>query len=358
MEIDGLVLADHGIDPAFEVAVLNAVASYLLNANSVDSVELRAIGMAAEGVAGALYSLCLSARLLHLGAQWDGWKKDWFARPTTRDIEAANKPWFKLNMQDHVGGRWFAPDSGLWRRHLVPLRPLPSDTDIDAVQAGSVRSSPIPPDRFYANPPSRAMQDLNDGLFERSATFWNNFKGRRIYLLLSQRGAGKGHVFSSMASPQGLPRFLAASWGEKLDPGQTPVSIYEGAAFYGLSLSHEVASVFDRLAGFLRDHWGKVFREPTAQDDKVRYAAIAHELDREFDNLKNDRMGRLRQALHAYRRARVELPAAERRLLIVIGNPSTLYDSDGRAKNTGLHRLFDALFAKELEVVPIDLVLL
>jgi hypothetical protein len=359
IEIDGLVLEHHAVSLSFELGVLEAVAACVLAApTDPDPGPLTAIGMAAEGVVGALYSVCLSARLEHLGQQWDEWKHDWFDRPTPRDIQAANKALFKFTRARSEGGRWFVRGSGVWRRHLVPLSPLPSDAVIQKLIGRSVTVPRFPPDRFYANPPSRAMQDLNDGLHQRGAPFWNNFKGRRIYLLLSQRGAGKGHVLSSMASPQGLPRFLAASWGEALDPGRRPNATYAGAAFYGLSLSHEVASVFDRLAGFLHDHWSKVFEVPRDPEKAKTHREIAEELTSEFKNLVNNRMGRLRQALHAYRRAREKLPATGRRVLVAIGNPSTLYDSDGRAKNTGLHRLFDSLFDAELEAVPIDLVLL
>jgi hypothetical protein len=357
-----------GLDLAFELNVLSKAVLYLrqvlrrpeLNLEKEDDA-FAAIGIAAEGVINSLYSTCLSARLLQLGKQWDEWKSDWFKFPEPRDISEANPALFTLrepNLEIKLDDErhWFTPGAELFRRHLVWLPQPPKPTDIDIALKTGESAEHVWPDRFHANPPSRAMHDLYDGLREQGSGFWSAFTGRRTFLLLARRGAGKGHVFSSLASREGLPRFLAASWGKTAVMDRAGIA-YAGAAFYSLSFSHEVATIFDRLSSFLFDQWKRVFEPDYSATDEPLRQKIQEELDRQWVKLVNDRRGRLRHVLHAYQRAAIELPSPKRRVLVALGNPSTLYDGDGTPKNTGLHRLFDTLLQAEFAAAPIDFVL-
>ncbi len=210
--------------------------------------------------------------------------------------------------------------------------------------------------------------------------FWREYLGRRVFLLLGRAGVGKGHVFTSLAGREGLPRFIAASWGLSFGEGisrsiaweqdyayqqrRFPFAhdgghpLYVGAAFYNLSFSHEVASVFDRLTRFLERSWPKVFPPNGKSSPDDLQTRLASRLEQGKSDLKNDRRARLTNVLRLFGDAARLLGSGGMRILVGISNPSILYDPDGLPKNTGLGRLFDTLMSSAHDSVPIDVILL
>ena len=307
---------------------------------------------------------------------WSEWKHRWFFDPKAREI--GTEPLQKYNRTDtHGGGNppaakggqpatalqegnnptgdhaaWLGSDMPFLERHVV----LPDPRG----QPGSNAN------RFVGPSPSHGLTTLQNALRQYGRAAWAPYTGRRIFLLLTPPGAGKGHVFTSLSTSDGLNQFAAASWGCQIS--DQPISVYEGALFQNLGFSHEVSSTFDRIGRFLDDRWDKVF-QPTGLKRKAlgEYKKIREQRNNAQTRLGNDRRAYIREILELYQRTS-EIPglaAGNRRLIIATNNIGALYDRSegpnargGTPKNIGLHRMLHLFFAEFCQDIPVDFVFL
>ena len=356
---------------AFEIDVLNAcieIVDGFCKCPTVgvtrwipDAAQCRAIEIAVEGVKSALITACLCARLQRLQEQWSEWKSDWFKVPEPRPtswVERRKRP--EESQEEWLVGNERMP---IVYRHMVSVpgeRPDKPENRIHRFHQVRER----PPRR--AGPlPSNGLEELQRGLRQSGRAVWQGWKGRRIFLLLARPGVGKGHAFTALTSRLGLERFVESSWGYDIDaPSPSKPARYVAALCINLGFSHEVASVFDRLAWFLETYWAWVYPSGTDWDPhSEEWKGLRAEHTEIAKYLEKDRHGRLLALLDLYRRSQALLPngndsGAHYRLIISISNISALYDPSGDPKNAGLGRMFDWLIGEQARHIPVDLVLL
>ena len=362
---------------AFEIGVLNAcieiVDGVCTSATTgappwtPNAAQCRAIEVAVEGVKSALITACLCARLQRLQQQWCAWKTDRFKVPEPRPPS-----WMVTTTSSAAGQEhWLVghDEMPIVYRHVVSV---PLERAVEPQQrVHRFHQRPQQPSRPAKPLPSHGIEQFQRGLRQSGPAVWQGWKGRRIFLLLARPGVGKGHAFAALTSRPGLARFVAASWGYDADkPCPTKPASYVAALCVNLGFSHEVASVFDRLAWFLETYWARVYPlrpgwDPNAADWNTlhaEHAQIVKHLGTERHD-RHDRHGRLLALLDLYRRSQALLPdgshpGAHFRLIVSISNISALYDPSGDPKNAGLGRMFDWFIGEQARHIPVDLVLL
>ncbi len=157
-------------------------------------------------------------------------------------------------------------------------------------------------------------------------------------LVVTRRGAGKGNFFSTLqdAGEKGfLDELLSAIAGDDHPK-------WQGVAFFNLSFTHEVMSVFDRVSEFLHDRLVALLR-----DDDLR------PLKAGWGSLENDRLGRLNFILSAW----AQRPSGSQRVLIAINTFEILFDEQGSPKNGETKQIFNALVRRGVAAAPIDFLL-
>ncbi len=186
---------NNGMSVRVEVALINSalrflstIENQLLNMNADQADELRAHRPAAlayraalNGAADAMLTTFTCARLLRTRWDWDEWRTEWFKIPRARSTEPSYRP-----------KRWTeGEESGL----LVP------GYEIIDTHALDLRDEPEKNPkfgRFYGEAPSQAAELLMMALATEPAGQLLERQGRRIILVVTHRGAGKGHFFASI----------------------------------------------------------------------------------------------------------------------------------------------------------------
>jgi hypothetical protein len=137
-------------------------------------------------------------------------------------------------------------------------------------------------------------------------------KGRRIFLVVGERGAGKGHFFALLQRDELLDDFFKRC-------GQTSRD-YGTILFCNLTYSAEIASVWDGIIDSILILVGKRPREAIrlARCDKLAYA---------LKLLKEQKSGR--------------------RVLIALNSTDILFDADGFPKTAQIRRIFETLISDE-----------
>jgi hypothetical protein len=175
------------------------------------------------------------------------------------------------------------------------------------------------------------------------------YQGRRLFLLITPRGTGKGHLFDSLNDDDSLRNVALATWGRRAEPEGARVPAmpcYAGAALLSLSFSNEIVSVFDRLAAFLADCFPRVADREIARQ-------------REWEELQKNRIGCLRFAMNEYTKFKNDPENVRRgtnRLLVVINGINKMFDRNGIAKNTQFFHLFESVVQEAYAAAPIDFV--
>jgi hypothetical protein len=226
-------------------------------------------------------------------------------------------------------------------------------------------------DRFFAGAPSPAFPLLQASLQSKHTFLVGEKKsakeierlaltpkslGNRILFLLGHRGSGRGQMFNAMQSPRRFAQLCA--WMGLIDHSPDGDSwlgatrdIHRG--FFNLGLSHEVISVFDRLAYLLC----KVLVSETRRLEPENVATV----EKRIHAARANRIRRLRFVLEELQE--LEQRAAKkgkhvRRTLIVVDHLSVLFTQNGRPKNAQARRIYEALIDPQYAQVPVDYVFL
>ncbi|NGM37991.1 MULTISPECIES: SIR2 family protein [Methylobacterium] len=302
---------------------------------------------ALDGLPDALIGLSLCAKLLSIEAGWVRWKRDWHALPIPR---LTGGPFQELLLRGKN-----VPFCG---RHPLAL-PVLASPDPGA-PAGSLPGNHG--DRFFAGAPSqmfgsflsalRYARDQPDSALKRP---WANQRpevfthdkthnkaGRRIFILLAKRGAGRGDFFENLRSSEQVERFIEVSW-----PKDKNLPPYAAVVALNLRFSAEFTSAFDRLANILVYSAPEVFGE--LKDSPATRAIVAAGRD-----LEKNRLGKLTRLFELYSEHHVH---ARARILIAINAVEVLFNSDGQPKTGQASRLVEAVLSKRADHAPIDLML-
>ncbi len=274
-------------------------------------------------------------------------------------------------------------------RQVVILRDLEAErkADIDASKPSTAESDDVAPavvapvddegvvlatpsltrrfaaprtDRFFAGQPSPAIITLRAafrGLPDKHPD------SKRLFLLLGERGDGRGHIFAAMRSPkrfahicdwlrlpkpQGQDNRDISDWSaekrEAIEETRARLRTRRiPRAFYNLGLSHEVLSVFDRLMQFLQD---------------ILYHNLGPEARAAFksgmDAIESDRVHRFSVIMEALN-AKAKLDHTDR-IVIVINNVDKLFNDAGAPKNAQIAKIVDILFKNNYPAAPIDFI--
>lgn len=334
------------------------------------------------------------ARLSRIQHDWAHWRDTWMKPPQLRWI----KPRTLLDLTGYVRFNNVPEKTQAieFRRHGQALRTLWSEADavrtnpllnierVSELKGDSFARARVT-DRFFEGAPPPAISKLLAAL--RGA---KGHQGkRRVFVLLSRKGAGSGHLFQALSSPD---RFfdLCVALGittQPVDEHRYRLSGEKNAtdtdfdlentvenglfateidyperfkmaasqtnkvhrAFLNLSSSIEVMSVFDEIAHFLFDAYITILKD--LKDRSIEVDATR----KKWGRLTNDRVGRLRFILWSLSQQFVQ--ETDHRIVILVNQAAVLFSPDGRPKNKQLFDLFEALIKVDYRSAPVDLFL-
>jgi tetratricopeptide (TPR) repeat protein len=349
--IEGVPVASHpGLSVDGELDLLQGLGVFLSRPTAaIDGRHRATLRMVLQGIEDSIIGAFLCARLQRTIQEWGTWRDEWLALAEPENVAKA------FGRQDVV----CAP---VFRRHHVslPSHSLINDarTKLSPSSGGSTSRTDLQTDRRL----NRLVRQRFDAraYAPTFAAFLSALEqqhlppeGRRIFLLVTRRGVGKGHFAAGLGEGPYLDPLT-----QVLDPLRQKL---EGevmqAALFNLSFSHEVSSTFDQLAEFL------ILKLEHAASDLEKRSPNAANSCRILRNrariLSNDRLGRLEvllQGLH-------DLSAAGawpqgHRMLVVFNRFSVLFDAAGDAKNAQVERIVRLLVDPRTDAAPIDLMLL
>ncbi len=354
--IEGQSLSNGGVDLSLEIDLFNACIDFIhflidlrIDADGLSEPHAKWVRSLAQahrialaGADDAIKSAFLCARLQRAADDWAVWKQRWFAIPEARrprnDYRQAGSG-LPPTAPDQRPFDFGIPDQSHGRPGIkVTLR-----------NALHLASEPGQEERFYSGAPSQTFRALSRAL--RDKPHVNRVAGRRTFVLVASRGLGKGYFFSTLQDTAAKRRlwWLLHELGggaHAVPPGMPDRKSWSCAAFFNLSFSSEVASVFDRISEFLHDE----LKDRLENSDKATW----EQLSTHWQELSSDRIGRLEFAAEQLADAAI----LGRRLLIVINSVNVLFDAEGYPKNEQVRRVFDALLGETAKLAPIDLVLI
>jgi tetratricopeptide (TPR) repeat protein len=277
------------------------------------------------GTYNAINTACLCAALKRVSNDWQKWREDWARLPEPPPIHG-DLIEGGLFSKGYNEGKIEKGKIKVLLRHAIDLPLNPSD------EANSYK-------RFYSGAPSQTFYAFLSALETAKDALQDSNDVRRIFLLIARRGVGKGHFFAALQPHHPRENLEESRRLVEFLTTIGPDTKWAGAAFFNLSFSLEVESIFDRLASFLWDCW--------AQDDPGQKARFLEDWNR----LKNNRLERLDYIFRLY-----EQHPPPYRILAAFNGISIMFDHEGRAKNSQLQQLFEILIAHRFRGLPIDLV--
>jgi tetratricopeptide (TPR) repeat protein len=293
-----------------------------------------AVELCLTGIQDAIIGAFLCARLIRVHRDWSDWRDKWLGLVEYEDPARMIREW--------SDGRGKDP----FRRHHVSL---PKVQDIRKAKLwidnpnndrNDRHNNRLLRQRFDARAYSPTFLSLHRAMKAASNELKPRDKGRRIFLLVTHRGVGKGHFATSLAEEEYFQIFLK----DLGDANAAKPAKRWPAAMFNLSFSHEVSSTFDRLAAFLQDRGRHLAGADFASTNDAA------------NQLKTDRLGRLEELLRGWGRQRSSFKG--KRAVVVFNRFAALFDQAGIAKNAQVARAFDLLTGEASKDAPIDLVLL
>ncbi len=328
-----------GLDISGELQLLKALAKLVTSSGNPLAKERQAIRLCITGIDDSVTGAFLCARLIRVHNDWSQWRDAWLELTVPEEPANAIKVWAKAK-----GAKPF-------RRHHVHLPEAEQienakhelQKDKQRTVEGAPRSfkeirqdSRLLRQRFDARAYSPTFLSLHKAMHDKSVASTAARAGRRIFLLVTHRGVGKGHFATALGQEEYFEVFLK-------DLG-CPDGKRWPAAMFNFSFSHEVSSTFDQLAAFLQDRGRELAGEKFGQCAKTA------------DALKGDRLARLKELLTGW--GSNAQAFSGNRAIVVFNRFGALFDEQGYAKNAQTARLFELLTGGASERAPIDLVLL
>ncbi|QNQ08656.1 SIR2 family protein [Sphingomonas alpina] len=298
----------------------------------------------------------LNARLRRLVDERKAWKDRWSCAPRTREPEGVgaldvlvrwdnSKP-LENEQASHLRAS----------RHRTLLKVYP-DPNAAFQEYGGFRhpdgkikwekfardmGAPVT-DRYFSGSPSHIFPSLRASLEQMPKHSVRS--GRRMIFMLGGRGVGRGQVFNAMRNEERFRKLCL--WLGHLKPddlGEIDEEEVSGinSAFFNIGMSHEVISVFDRLAYLLEQI---VLRFAGDRDPRI---------GQHIKSLAGNRIERLKFALSMM----VEHADALKPTIVVFDHFSALFNRDGRPKNAQAQELYKLLTDEEYAAAPIDFIMM
>jgi tetratricopeptide (TPR) repeat protein len=338
VKLDGIPVDDEHIINR-EIGLLNAAIELLLaGIKSVLETESDAHGVrfrhiykslriTVEGVADAITSASICAKLRSIHLEWLQSSKEWTSQPEMRSVRFS-----ALASFEQVCGFDPNPENFAARHRVVP--------------APAFKKNENEPGRTF----EAFLAAVNQRHVELRPAANARPPGRRLLLVIGERGVGKGQFTTWFQQCPQVARFLLASTGEL---PQGPIDIQgarghvaqrcEAALFINLSYSAELGSVWDRLGELLLD----IARKKRAISER--------------DIGELSRHDRLAYALELLSKAAIERrdpkkKSTEKRILLFFNSVDILFDADGFPKNAQIRRTFETLISPDYVNAPIDLI--
>lgn len=207
--------------------------------------------------------------------------------------------------------------------------------------------------------------------------------GRRLWLVISPKGFGKGAFFSAFTSDIGLASYIQAVKGcearclSKTEFEKNQIistaslanvrleSKYAGAVFLNLSFSTEIASTFDMLIGAVHKA-ARLAADNANLSSKHRIRSLYEKYSEEHHLLSRIerltdvfvRFGELSRAIVMEAYDSGEAVAVQPRILVCINALELMHLADGLTKNREIENILDLLLNRSTQNVALDLVLL
>jgi tetratricopeptide (TPR) repeat protein len=339
VELDGVPAARGELAVSREIGLLNAAVELFLSmapepragGNTVngigallDSPEyyrrvLKSLRIAVEGISDAIISASICAKLKSIHAEWLESSKEWVDQPEQRSVMFNTLPRFERDPALGVKQEYFAA------RHPVVPAPKFKNTETDPGRTF---------DAFLA-----AVNGHQAGHKRTRAVMR---PGRRIFLVIGERGVGKGQFTTWFQQPREVARFLMACKGAlgKKPPSNSSIRNYvkeqcHATLFINLSYSAEIGSIWDRLGELLLQIAQSVSKKAIRRD--------AGELSR------HDKLAFALKLLNEHR--------IKQRILLFFNSVDILFDGDGFPKNAQIRRIFETLISPKYAAASIDLIL-
>ena len=376
-----------------------------------------------QGARSSIVTAFLTAKLTSMKTDWTKWRKTWARLPVSRVSSV-----YKLQQSNKVPRPYYLQRHPIMLRDLdveVALRPqnwMASDADAGKApeQKQSLRNIVLsdPPaldtDRFFAGAPSPSFLNLRGALSRRwpkvrftktvyfgaligqrsrlvdsrnnqSATTVkrrpNQFvvrspqEGRRVFLLLADRGLGKGQFYAAMRASRRFAEIC--TWLQLCDyakpdgPTETEeipelkkavscdahnATQHVHRAFFNLGLSNEVLSIFDKLREFLQQCF-LIWRERLGEATQQQLFGSPDLVKQDFMDIKNDRIASLQLLLRRLTEISPFLSEKDR-IIVCLNHANVFFEKDGRSKNAQVQILFETLISKRWEKAKIDFIFL
>lgn len=338
-----------------EIQLLNAAADFarlVLEFPSfkgeAERTEVRQLALAyLAAVKGAMDSVTgsfLCAKLISLGRSASEWRREWSNFPRPAGSSRYVKDWKRGTITPvRVDGSCLEPMS-IHRRH--PTVHPAEDAAVLPGAAGGANDDLVDARwRFFDTCTSQSLMSFFSALACQPALNTAP-EGRRIFLVIGSRGAGKGDFFGTLQNPARIGTLLGAIGAGRTKEDETTTT-WPAALFINLSFSHEVSSAFDLLSSWIHTTLQTLLPTPSS---------IATEMEQGYSSLRTDRVRRLKFLLKILAARASPIPG--KRLLIVINGLSTIFDSAGIPKNADVAKFFEDLVGPEASHAPLDLILI
>lgn len=184
-------------------------------------------------------------------------------------------------------------------------------------------------------PASARWQDLFVSLVAHPA--FTRSRGRRIVLIPTPRGSGKGSMFDELSDHAEIRRSLCSALS---GPDREERCVFALFSLMFLVDITDVIQAVDQLVG-------------RAVDPQAEEAAAAGDNGR----LQRNVLGQLERSLTRLTRQAVDKPWTCGRLMLVISNAGGLFDRDGEPKNGQVMRVLNLLMSRRFAKAPIDFVI-
>lgn len=346
------------------------------------------IGVALDGLHGAIITACLNAALEGISREKDAWWTSWQEPPLER-IALAHTPHeqlIKIEREDKTEHEDKAEkkektededkDKHEDKAEYVAFYELPAtfvrhrvdnaitglqDAEADHPPGGVLPYADLLDTEIDDTEPARLCHENRTMIrafdtfiaalkcsFEKSLLRPRNDR-RLLVTVAARRGMGKGTFMSAFATKRGQRLYDSAAWTDR--DSHTFIS---GRLFINLGFSPEVASSYDMIL----DATIKVIAALGEPGDAKKQAGLRDNIQAEISGLS--RIAALRSIFLRYKEASEahskENNGKRPRLVISLFAIDLLFDKNKRPKNGEIDRILKLIFSDDLKYCPIDFI--